>query len=519
MGVVIASIVYVLAYPAMLVVQIAYASGEFFTGRTTPVTQTEAIITVCTLALVSFLLCGLPAILIVAGSGTRPNGRPLSARIAWIPAVLALGQIVALVTPTDKFPVSGFYTSNWPGFVTVCALLVAWLSTRRASKWALLAAPIGGLITLACSNAMTSALNELSESSRPGNIYEQFEATLSGPDIPYVEMYFITMFSRLGVVAAMVGAAWLAFGIDRLLPSITNRPLSPEPISMWDNVSEARWRSLLAAASALTMAFLIPATASVAAGDWQNVHLVSVVIAIVVCALLAVGINAATPPERRPLVLGAITAMAVFTILGGLVSFLYHRGSVGAWPATLCRHLFLAACAAGFILVLAKSMWALLATPLVFAASWSPPQSTPVAVYSDTAGKIAVDGLVLASTILLGIALSWAIGYVQAHPEKFAARPTPPPMYPPPGGYGPPPPGAYGPPSWHQTPPPPPQFDANAPYPGPPPGMPPGPVPGPPPGHPSGPQPTHGAEPLTEVVARPDRGEDPTTITPRPPRP
>uniref|UniRef100_UPI003D8DD431 hypothetical protein n=1 Tax=Gordonia sp. B7-2 TaxID=3420932 RepID=UPI003D8DD431 len=505
-GVVVASVVYVLAYPASLVLQLAYGNGEFFQGRTTPVTQAEVITTICIIGVVTFLLCGLPAILITSGPGTRPFGRALSARLVWIPAVLSLGLVAATVTPTDEPPDPGFSSSGWSSFLTLIALLVAWMSTRRASKWALLAAPVGGLVALGCTQAMVSALNGLSESTRPGNIYEQLDATLSGTETPYGGIFFIVLFSRVGVVAALVGAAWLGFGIDRLVTSVTKHPLSQEPVSMWDNVSAERWRALLAAASALSVALLIPATAAMGSGNWQKMHVASGVLGIVVCTLLAVGISSAAPQERRPLALGAVAAMTVFAVVIGVFAILEARGGTSAWPATLCRHLFLAACAAGFIVVLAKSLWALLATPLVFAAPWSGLPDTPPAVYSDAAGTIAIDAFLLAATVALGLGLSWVAGYVRAHPEMFASAgvgPTPPPPL-----YGPPPyaPPPYGPPQSRpfapQSGPFAPPSRGFAPQPHPAPAWP-TPQPGPSAPHPSGPLPPQHAEPRTEIVPRP----------------
>lgn len=418
-GVVVVGILYVLAYPGMLILQTAYAQGEFFSGRTTPVTQIEVTVTFIVLGVVSFLLSGLPAILIAAGRGTRPDGRTISARLVWIPVALAIGLIAVTVAPNDGALQPGYMAPAWPNFVTATAVLAAWLSTRRASRWALLAAPVGGALAVGCSVAMAQAVNDLGRSSRSAGLAEQLEAVLSGPEVPYGQIFVIVLFGSLGVVAAMVAGAWLGFGIDKLSATVSRRALPDEPESMWRTVSGPHRRAIHAALSALAIAFLIPATSAVAAGTWHAVSVGSAALGVLVCVMLALAINAAASPERRPFALFAVAAMVVFALLGVLVELANTRDGQADWAVQLSRHLFLVACTVGFILVLARSLWGLVAAPLAFAASWSGLPGTPLGAYTESAGVIFLDTLVLAATIAVGVGVSWVVGYVASHPEML----------------------------------------------------------------------------------------------------
>lgn len=440
-----------IAYVVARVIGMAFQAG-LFSGDIGPITdQTAAYIIVGTALALTSIVANLPALLLLSLNGPRPGGGTLARICVWIAILPAAAMILAFLLPATE-DLTGRIQSNAGDFLAGTAVMIAWISTHRASKWALVAAPIGGWLVIYAVRIAFSA--STSDSA------EQFDLYADGPSAAYGEIVVSTFLGAVTTVLVLVASAWLAYGIDEVCV-VTKRTLPDRPESMWTSVGPRRRKAVQLVAGALLIATACPAAASLySSGQYlYSVCLWAVGMAAATALLVLAARKCAVGDLGQSLVLVVAVGIAVVCLLAQTILTMSEQSSTGSAGTlfSIAYHVGLMAIAAMFITALSDRPWGIIAVPLTLLAPVTRvtdyPDTNPILALFDSTEKIVATTMFLLLAVGVGVLVSRGVEAIVTNPERYGLQP---PRAAAAGqGFGPPVTNSFPPPGPQPGPPPP----------------------------------------------------------------
>lgn len=416
------AIVYVVARSIGTVLQLAISLGDIGPFPD----QTTYYVVMGVVWFLSIFASIAPALILLSRKGPRPEGQRLARMCLWaalIPAVaLYIASFLMITGDANGSDGTAVVMSGGSDFLSGTAIMVAWISTRRASKWALLAAPLGGLLTIYSVRLAA-------------DVTERINDGYSSASAVYLETTGIVAMSSIVTVLVLVGTAWLAYGIDAGVAAMfPRRPLPDYPLGMWSDLTPKRRTALVLAVGALMAAVAGSVGASVYGHGEQHLGALLWAIAVVVTyALLTFSVVSCVNGNLRqsPIVVAALGVALICLTAQTILTMTEHSDASGY---LLSVKIGLTAIAVAFIAAFNARPWGL---PAALPALLAPvegiehyQQKGAVFALLDSTNRTVGVAVVLTLTVGGGVLVSRAVAAVIANPQKFGLQA---PQAPPPG--------------------------------------------------------------------------------------